>query len=108
MEITISIANLEVRFDTNADETASIEYMANVHPEHFDAGVEEIADEFTNEHLGISSDHIDDEDKDDPSFSSHVCPSHVWDSARRDVEKAIRRHVRRLKALKGHRPRMGC
>ena len=55
MDIRINIANLEVRFDTNADETASIEYMANVHPEHVDAGIEEIADEFTNEHLGIDA-----------------------------------------------------
>ena len=107
MEIRINIANLEVRFDTNADETGSIEYMATVHPAHIDEGMDEIADEFTNEHLGINVAELDeDDDPNDPNL--HTCPSLVWDSARREVEQQIHEHVARLKALKGHRPRLGC
>ena len=108
MDIRVNIANLEVRFETNADETASINYLANVHPSHLDAGVEEIADEFTTSRLGINSADIDDEDRDDPSFSSGVCPMLVWDSAQAEVETAIREHVSQLKARKRHKPLLGC
>ena len=108
MDIGIRIANIEVRFVTDNNETASINYLAKIHPDHLDDGVSEIACEFTTSRLGISSASIADEDRDDPSFSSNVCPSKVWDSARKDVEKAIRQHVRRLKSIKGHRPMLGC
>ena len=103
MDIRIHIANLEVRFETNIEETASIEYLATVHPEHVNAGIEEVAEEFTTSHLGVNVAELDDDDdRDNPII--HTCPQLIWEKAYGQIESTIREHVSRFKEMKRHRP----